>query len=312
MEKNVCRIAVFYDGTYFSKVSDYYMYQHERKARVSINGLHEFIVAEVGKQEGVDARHCQIVDASYFRGRFTAQQAQEKDKLYSERVFEDVLMRAHITLHQHHLKTRPDGSYEEKQIDVWLALEAYEMASLKKYDVCVLISGDGDFVPLVRKLNTLGSRVMLLGWDFTYERDGRTFRTQVSTDLIDCANYPTMMDKVIDARERRTDPLINNLFLPRTAEFMPPRAPVPKDVPANDEPIGVEMRGSVLAPNVEKGFVFIKPTGGGENYFCPARELTNVAIEELRIGSSVRFTSGRNEKGPAAYDVFVETGRGAA
>ena len=215
MDNKVCRIAVFYDGTYFNKVSNYYLYQHDRRARLKLEGLHEFVVSEVAKSEGMDSRHCQIVDASYFRGRLTAQQAYDQDKLYSERVFEDVLMRADIKMYQQHLATRHDGAFEEKRIDVWLALEAYEMASLKKYDVCVLISGDSDFVPLVRKLNTLGSRVMLLGWDFSYERDGRQVRTQVATGLIDQVNYPIMMDKVIDSRERRSDPLINNIFIDR-------------------------------------------------------------------------------------------------
>jgi len=37
----------------------------------------------------------------------------------------------------------------EKGIDVWLALEAYELAIYKRFDVSVLIAGDGDFLPLV-------------------------------------------------------------------------------------------------------------------------------------------------------------------
>ena len=56
----------------------------------------------------------------------------------------------------------------EKGIDVWLALEAFELAVHKRFDVVALIAGDGDFVPLLRKLNTMGTRVMLLGWDFKY------------------------------------------------------------------------------------------------------------------------------------------------
>ncbi|MFO1253269.1 MAG: hypothetical protein U1E77_19545 [Inhella sp.] len=98
-----CRIAVFYDGTYFNKVTNYYLYQHERRARLSIKGLHDFIVAEVAKGEGADPRLCQIVDASYFRGRLTAQMAQERDKLFGERLFEDMLLRADVNLFQQHV-----------------------------------------------------------------------------------------------------------------------------------------------------------------------------------------------------------------
>ena len=55
MSIDICRIAIFFDGTYFSKVSNYYLYQHDRKSRISIKGLHEFILHEVSKNEGVDA-----------------------------------------------------------------------------------------------------------------------------------------------------------------------------------------------------------------------------------------------------------------
>jgi cold shock CspA family protein/uncharacterized LabA/DUF88 family protein len=300
MENKICRIAVFYDGTYFNKVSNYYLYQHERRARVSIKGLHDFILAEVAKAEGVDARHCQIVDASYFRGRLTAQQAQDQDKLMSDRLFEDVLMRADVTMFQQHVMTRGDGSFEEKRIDVWLALEAYEMASLKRYDVCVLLTGDGDFVPLVRKLNTLGSRVMLLGWDFSYERDGKVFRTYVSAALIEQANYPLMMDKVIDARERRADPMINNLFVPRLADAAP-RAALRVQGPQADESAGVVFN---LLP--EKGFGFIKPSAGGDNIFFHASEVVDVGIHDLKLQDRVAFVLGQGDRGPVARKVRLD------
>lgn len=299
MENKLCRIAVFYDGTYFFKVSNYYLYQHQRKARLSFKGLHEFIVAEVSKSEGMDARHCQIVDAAYFRGRLSAQQAQDQDKLYSDRVFEDVLMRANVTMFQRHLRTRNDGGFEEKGIDVWLALEAYEMASLKKYDVCVLVTGDGDFVPLINKLNTLGSRVMLIGWDFSYERDGRTYTTHAATELIDRANYPIMMDTEIDARERRKDPLIDGLFMEKTSITAHP------DRSSQNETVtgGGEKNGSVLKFDSEKGFGFIKPTGGWENFFFHISDLDGIDQEEICTGLKVIFSAGRNDKGLAAHNV---------
>lgn len=314
MDNKLCRIAVFYDGTYFFKVSNYYLYQHERKARLSIKGLHEFIVAEVAKYEGISEKHCQIIDAAYFRGRLTAQQAQEQDKLYGDRLFEDVLMRADVTLFQHLLATRPEGKtaddkkVEEKGIDVLFALEAYEMTSLKNYDVCVLITGDGDFVPLVRKLNTLGARVMLLGWDFEYEYRGMTHRTQVATSLLDRVNYPVMMDKEIDGRDRRNDRLIDGLFMPRLMEnnfYRPLVAPatpilVEKEAHLSDTS---ERQGTVLSFFAEKGYGFIKPISGGDNYFFHVHELVEWLPEDLTVGQTVTFVADRSEKGLIAKAV---------
>lgn len=302
MSQQLCRIAVFYDGTYFAKVSNYYAYQHERQARISIKGLHEFISAEVARNEGLDARQCQIVDASYFRGRLSAQQAFDQNKLYSERVFEDVLMRADITLFQTPVVTQ-DGKHQEKGIDVWLALEAYEMASLKRYDVCVLITGDGDFVPLVRKLNTLGSRVMLLGWDFEYERDGKSLTTRVATTLIDHVNYPVMMDKLIDARERRTDPMVNNLFLPRSSEPQPRATAAPADVVSADAVIGADREGTLHSLVLDKGFGFIRPAGGGDNVFFHKSELMVGTLADLPAQAALRFTLVKTDRGLVAREV---------
>ena len=301
MESDICRVAVFYDGTYFFKVSNYYLHQHERRARLSFKGVHDFLLAEIARYEGTDAHRCQIVDAFYFRGRLTAQQAADQDKLFSDRVFEDALMRADIAMYQQHLTTRFDGSYEEKRIDVWLALEAYEMTSLKKYDVCVLITGDGDFIPLVRKLNTLGARVMLLGWDFEYERDdGRFMRTQVSTGLIDRVNYPIMMKPLIDDRARRLDPLINGLFMPRAAEPPPEYRQLPQQ---QDWAEGGERQGTIVNLITDKGYGFIRPNGGGDNCFFHATDLTNASIEECRCDDQVTFTMVRGEKGIVAKNV---------
>ncbi len=41
-------------------------------------------------------------------------------------------------------------------------VEAFELAIYKQFNVLALIACDGDYVPLVRKLNTLGTRVMVL------------------------------------------------------------------------------------------------------------------------------------------------------
>lgn len=293
--KPLLRIGVFYDGTYFAHVSNYYLYEHERKSRLSIQGIHDFIRDEVSRQEGVDKRFCQVVDAHYFRGRLSAKQAQENDLLYRERQFDDVLIREGVTMHFLPILTDRTGELGEKGIDVWFALEAYELAVHKRFDVSVIVSGDGDFVPLVRKLNTLGTRVMLLAWDFDWEKNGEIRQTRVSQALINEVTYPVMMSDEIDSRGRKKDPAISQLFVQRSREYY--------QEPAGNPP--EQKTGSIVNFNGEKGYGFIRPDEGGENLFFHINNTIDVAQDELKPGISVKFYIGRNERGPAAMQVSL-------
>ncbi|MDR2516904.1 MAG: NYN domain-containing protein [Spirochaetaceae bacterium] len=207
---NLIRIGIFYDGYYFYKVSNYYKYEHPAKARISISGLHEFIRSEAAKISGADIKQCQIIDAHYFKGRSSARDM--GGKVQSERTFEDILMRENIVTHYLPLRLGPNNILHEKGIDVWLALEAYEMAIYKKFDIIVLVVCDGDYVPLVRKLNTLGTHIMLISWDFDYySENGRIESTRTAQQLIEEVYHPVQMREIIDNPNR--DSFARNLFV---------------------------------------------------------------------------------------------------
>jgi cold shock CspA family protein/uncharacterized LabA/DUF88 family protein len=317
------RIGVFYDGNFFSHVSNYYCYQHERRARLSVTGLHEFIREEVAKAEGVDRRYCQVVDAHYFRGRLSASAARDREVLMGERKWDDVLMRTGIVTHYLPLSERDGRIVGEKGVDVWFALEAFELAMYKRFNVSVLIACDGDFIPLIRKLNTLGTRVMLLGWDFSYmDQDGRERRTVTSVRLLDEASYPILMDALIDEKTRRHDPVVNNLFLPRKEEphdsshrgsastdtvgsssaGSESESESAADTPGQHENRALQ-RGRIQ--NLREGYGFITPENGGKNIFFFWSELQNKDFNELSIGDGVEFELGSNDKGPVARRVVV-------
>ncbi|HJU09562.1 MAG TPA: NYN domain-containing protein, partial [Candidatus Binataceae bacterium] len=210
-DNKLTRIGVFYDGNFFSHVSNYYLYHHQRRARINITGLHDFIRQQVAAFEGIDEHYCQIVDAHYFRGRFSAREAQNRNQLYGERLFDDVLVREGVTTHY-----LPIATEKETGIDVWFALEAFEQAIYKRFNVCVLVACDGDYVPLVRKLNTVGARVMVLGWDFKYvDEQGEERETRTSQWLLSEVTYPVLMSQVIEDRTRRNDPTLSALFVAR-------------------------------------------------------------------------------------------------
>lgn len=304
-EPRLLRIGVFYDGGFFHHISNYYRYAHPRKQRISVPGLHEFIRVHAAECEGIDPAYSHIVDAHFFRGRFSAQQTLAREKLYTERLFDDVLMNENVTTHY-----RPIQGNCETGIDVWLSLEAYDLAIHKHYDLIVLIAGDSDFVPLVNKLNALGIRVMLLGWNFDYtDDDGVLHQTTTSIRLINEVTYPVAMHEIMDVREDTRDPLVRQLFV----EQGPPMSRFPREddpengggePPVPPPPPGTPLKGMVCT--LKEGFGFIKCPEYPNNVFFHFSAVTGCDFEDLNEGDLVTFKVEQRDKGPVAKDVTVQ------
>ncbi|WP_031385417.1 NYN domain-containing protein [Desulfonatronum thiodismutans] len=289
---NLTKIGIFYDGNFFFHVSNYYLYDHSRQSRISINGIHQFIIHEVAAREERPVKNCKIVDMHYFRGRLTAYDAQARDLLLKERIFDDILMKEGVITH--YLPMSPEG---EKGIDVWLALEAFELAIFKKYDVIVLIASDGDYLPLTRKLNTIGARVMVLGCDFEYvDQYGNHRATKTSMALLDNATYPILINDVIDDPERHDDQIVRDLFVKE--KYRPVDAAKAKS--------GEDQSGTVVS--IQGGYGFIRPDMSEEDLFFHYGDLVDMDINRLTVGDRVSFQESVNKKGPCAVRIVVRSG----
>jgi uncharacterized LabA/DUF88 family protein/cold shock CspA family protein len=298
------RIGIFHDGNFFSVVSNYYTFHHQRKARISISGLHEFVRKRVAHEEHVDARLCQVVDVHYFRGRFSAEETNDAGKLLAERTFDDVLVREGVTTH--YLPMGYSGT--EKGIDVWFALEAYELAIYKRFDVCVLVACDSDYVPLARKLNTLGTRVMVLGWDFEYaDENGRSRVTKTSAALLNEVTYPVLVSSIIDDKTQKDT--VKELFLPRREPIHPYSADQQTTGTSTQTPESVPTRDKGRIANLiereaeNKRFGYIAPDVGGGDLWFGEYDLDDIALSTLSRGDSVTFERGTNWVGPGARHV---------
>lgn len=283
-KNNIIRIGIFYDGYYFYKVSNYYKYEHNRKARISISGLHDFIRYEIASIMQIeDIRHCQIIDAHYFKGRSSAQEMGEK--VQSERIFEDILMRENIVNHYLPLRYGENNTWREKGIDVWLALEAYELAIYKRFDMLVLVAGDGDYVPLVRKLNTLGTQVMLISWDYSYYNENGTItETRTSRQLLEEVLYPIVMNERID-QQPSTD-IINELFVREKRET---NSESIENILSAKEDYAPEDNSQISTIiSIKEGFGFIKDEKIN-NVFFYYDTLTNKDFDELEVGMRVKY-----------------------
>jgi uncharacterized LabA/DUF88 family protein/cold shock CspA family protein len=304
--KELIRVGIFYDGYYFYKVSNYYKYEHYRKARISISGLHDFIRKETAVIMQVDdIRHCQIIDAHYFKGRSSAKELGEK--VQSERIFEDILMHENIVTHYLPLRYGENNTWQEKGIDVWLALEAYELAIYKRFDIVVLIAGDGDYVPLVRKLNTLGTRVMLLSWDYRYyNENGILAETKTSRQLLEEVLYPILMHERIEDKSKTE--IINDLFVSEKRDS----ETIGNIINHKQEPPPDANENISTILSLKDGFGFIKDEKRNNIFFHYA-SLTNKDFDELEIGMEVKYLyeedaeRSKREEAPRyrAYKVMV-------
>lgn len=312
MSERMTKIGVYYDGNYFLHVSNYYNYDHPRKRRLSVTGLHNFIIYEVAKMEDSSPDLCRIVDAHYFRGRLSAQEAYQRGQvIYWDRVFDDILMSAGVSTHYSIQKTQ-SGRREDKGIDVSLALEALDQSIHRKLDIVVLIAGDGDYVPLVRKLNALGTRVMILSWDFEFTSDsGSTMITRTSQDLLEEASYPVPMHEIINGRIKNKPELVDSIFVASNnsadrrqshPDFTGGTSDSPLIDPHNkevvyEEPlqgeIGEVMISSVLSLKNGYGFIKYPPN----NLFFHYTTVRNVDFNDLLVNDQVEFCLAHNSEG---------------
>lgn len=335
MAEQVLKIGVFYDGNYLYHVSNYYAYRHELHSRLSISGLHQFIRERVAHFESTSPKYCHIVDAHYFRGRYSTQVIEQKGWLRGERIFEDVLMYNGVTTHYW-----PMTEGNEKSVDIALALEAYELTVLKKFDVCVVIAGDGDYAPLVKKLNNTGTRVMILGWDFDYtDERGIRHETRVSRTLLCEATFPVLMSDIIN-KGLYAPGTRGSLFVAKQADEVEeeeceeiedqelgfdefensdqndkPEASsdASAEVDAEDEDPSekpIELYGSICSVKLDKGYGFIKPDPVNNvqdlDIYFHHSDLENCTFESLRPGDQVRFKLGVNDRGPIARHICRE------
>lgn len=316
MPENVIKIGIFYDGNYLYHVSNYYVFHHHHHMRLSISGLHEFVREEVARREHTTAEFCRIVDAHYFRGRYTTQIVEQKGWIRGERIFEDVLMYNGVTTH-----FWPMTEGNEKSVDVALALEAYEMTHLRHYDVCVLVAGDSDYAPLVQKIQATGTRAMVLGWEFEFINDrGLRHETHVSKRLMADATYPVMMSDVIESGKYDPGSPIS-LFVARTSDNEEDEASDywEDDVEEDEDSDGSEVRKAPVSESVApedlryghivllnpSGWGFIAPEGDGVDIFFCYADLVDTTFDRLRHNATVSYTEGRNEKGPIARTIHL-------
>lgn len=165
-DKDFTSIGLFIDGGYFAKINE--GVNEKYSSIVDVRELFYYIKKKIAEISDTHIDYCQIIENHLYRGRFRVGDAHQKDLLYAERKFEDSLIDNDVVFHYKHLRefeNRGKVSVVEKGIDVWFALEAYEMTLFRELDYVVLITGDADHEMLIKKLKAIKTKVVLLTWD---------------------------------------------------------------------------------------------------------------------------------------------------
>ncbi len=170
-------IGLFIDGGYYAKINE--ALEDTLSMNIQMKDLMRFIRKQVSALSGSSLEECHIAESHYFRGRYRVNDANNKHLLFRERKFEDSLIENDVIFHYKHLReVQKEGEVTviEKGVDVWFALEAYELATFRQFDYVVLITGDADHEMLLRKLKALKIRTILLTWDVNSDKATSTAR----------------------------------------------------------------------------------------------------------------------------------------
>jgi len=197
--KPLCRIGVFYDGSYFT-YTQIHFYAERKLGWFSFPPFHQLLENFIrDKEQGYF--NYRVVYAGWYQGLFTSTQSTDHQRRIDRNRHLD-LMYAGIEP-----KYVPMSQGQgEKGIDIAMAIDALQIGIEEKIDIAILVTGDGDFVPLVRALMKHGIRVATAY--FEYESSKR--KSFASDRLLTASNYTLNVTEL--EKERNSNSLFRSLF----------------------------------------------------------------------------------------------------
>lgn len=154
----------FYDGSHFNYAQNYFY--GKGHGWLSFQPFHKLLEDYIRKHDKGDFEY-KIVYAAWYQGLYSVLNAEDKHLKLDRQRHQDLLHAGIETKFQ----PMSQSSNKEKGIDVAMALDVFETALIGEFDLAVLVTGDGDFVPLVRVLHKHGILVNVAYFD--YEENGR-------------------------------------------------------------------------------------------------------------------------------------------
>jgi uncharacterized LabA/DUF88 family protein len=202
MDKSICRIGVFYDGSFFT-YAQYHFYAERKLGWLTFQPFHTLVEDFIReKEQGFSVYR--VVYAGWYQGLFTSTQSNEK-QLHSQRNRDIDMMHAGIDPKYVPMSQQ---TQREKGVDVLLAIDALQVGMEGKIDIAVLVTGDGDLVPLTRALMKHGIRVGVVYFD--YESKPQNRKSFANERLLNACNYSLNVNEL--EKERKYQGLFRGLF----------------------------------------------------------------------------------------------------
>ena len=186
------RIGVFYDGTFFVRAQNYFW--GKKYGWLSFQQFHKLLESYVqSKMQGHS--DYKVVYSAWFQGVHKESLAPEEKLRLDRKRHHDLL---HAGIEPKNLPM--SESQGEKGIDVFMAVETLQIGLDDKIDLAILVTGDGDFVPLVRALMKNSIYVGIAFFEFT---DGEQ-KSFAHERLINAANFAININNLENDRDFNT------------------------------------------------------------------------------------------------------------
>lgn len=199
MNSSTCRIGVFYDGSFVS-YAQHYFYNERSLGWLRFAPFHTLIENHIREKEHGFATY-RVVYAAWFQGLSTATQTTDQQRR-TDRTRDFDLM--HAGIEARYVPMSQTGS--EKGIDVALSVDALQLGLQHTVDVVALVTGDADFVPLVRALMKHGIAVTAIYFEYC---DGGK-KSFIDDRLLNACNYSLNVNAL--ERDKKNQNQFRGLF----------------------------------------------------------------------------------------------------
>ncbi len=105
----------------------------------------------------------------------------ERSRVIKREKFFQFLKRNGIIAKKIPLIEKPGGKQKEKEVDISLAIDMLDFTFQDKFDRAILVSGDGDFRPVIKRIQSYNKEIEI--WSFRNALSSRLKQTIERRDL---------------------------------------------------------------------------------------------------------------------------------